>query len=248
MTAPRGLVAAVLLLAPRAGFAADKGSFADSPVGLMLVLAALTLLPFVLVMCTSFLKIAVVLSIVRNALGTPQVPPTIVVTGLAMVLTAFIMAPTGAAVLKEVRPILGEGRGAGVTSAASVDALIAAAEKAREPVRAFLLKHAHERDRASLLQMARRMRPAAERASISDRDFMVLAPAFVLSELTEAFLIGFLLFVPFLVVDMLVANLLLALGMQMLSPNTVSLPFKLLLFVLVDGWRLLARGLIGGYQ
>jgi type III secretion protein R len=92
------------------------------------------------------------------------------------------------------------------------------------------------------------MRPAAERAGLSDRDFMVLAPAFVLSELTEAFLIGFLLFVPFLVVDMLVANLLLALGMQMLSPNTVSLPFKLLLFVLVDGWRLLAQGLIGGYQ
>jgi len=248
MSGPRWLVAAALLVAPGAAFAADKGSFADSPVGLMLVLAALTLLPFVLVMCTSFLKIAVVLSIVRNALGTPQVPPTMVITGLAIVLTGFIMAPTGAAVLKEVRPILDGGRGGGLTSAASVDAMIAAAERAREPVRAFLLKHAHERDRASLLQMARRMRTPAERPTISDRDFMVLAPAFVLSELTEAFLIGFLLFVPFLVVDMLVANLLLALGMQMLSPNTVSLPFKLLLFVLVDGWRLLARGLIGGYQ
>lgn len=246
MSARRAVVGAALLLVPQSAFAADKG-FADSPIGLMLVLGALTLLPFVLVMCTSFLKIAVVLSIVRNALGTPQVPPTTVVTGLAIVLTAFIMAPTGAAVLKEVRPILGQGQG-GLTSAQSVDAMIAAAERAREPVRAFLLKHAHERDRASLLQMARRMRPAAERASIGDRDFMVLAPAFVLSELTEAFLIGFLLFVPFLVVDMLVANLLLALGMQMLSPNTVSLPFKLLLFVLVDGWRLLAQGLIGGYQ
>ena len=248
MTGSRLLVVGALLVLPRAAFAADKGSFADSPVGLMVVLAALTLLPFVLVMCTSFLKIAVVLSIVRNALGTPQVPPTTVVTGLAIVLTAFIMAPTGAAVFKEVRPILGQGQGASMTSAASIDAMIAAAERAREPVRAFLLKHAHQRDRASLLQMARRMRPEAERAAISDRDFMVLAPAFVLSELTEAFLIGFLLFVPFLVVDMLVANLLLALGMQMLSPNTVSLPFKLLLFVLVDGWRLLASGLIGGYQ
>ena len=248
MTLRRAFVTAAILLAPQVGRAADKGSFTDSPVGLMLVLAVLSLLPFVLVMCTSFLKIAVVLSIVRNALGTPQVPPTTVVTGLAIVLTAFIMAPTGAAVLKEVRPVLGQGPGAGLTSAASVDAMIAAAERAREPVRAFLLKHAHERDRASLLQMARRMRPAAERAAVSDRDFMVLAPAFVLSELTEAFLIGFLLFVPFLVIDMLVANLLMALGMQMLSPNTVSLPFKLLLFVLVDGWRLLARGLIGGYQ
>jgi type III secretion protein R len=240
-------VVGALLAVPGAAHAADKGSFADSPVMLMLLLAALTLLPFVLVMCTSFLKIAVVLSIVRNALGTPQVPPTTVITGLAIVLTAFIMAPTGAAVLKEVRPILGDGRGAGLTSAQSVDTMITAAEKAREPVRAFLLKHAHQRDRASLLQLARRMRPPAERAAISDQDFMVLAPAFVLSELTEAFLIGFLLFVPFLVIDMLVANLLLALGMQMLSPNTVSLPFKLLLFVLVDGWRLLAGGLIGGY-
>jgi type III secretion protein R len=248
VTIRRGLIATALLLAPQLALAADKGSFADSPVGLMLVLAALSLLPFVLVMCTSFLKIAVVLSIVRNALGTPQVPPTMVITGLAIVLTAFTMAPTGSAVLKEVRPLLGAERGAGLTSAASVDAMIAAAERAREPVRAFLLKHAHERDRASLLQMARRMRPAAERAGISDRDFMIVAPAFVLSELSQAFLIGFLLFVPFLVVDMLVANLLLALGMQMLSPNTVSLPFKLLLFVLVDGWRLLARGLIAGYQ
>jgi type III secretion protein R len=248
VTGARLLVLGALLLLPRAALAADKGGFADSPVGMMVVLAALTLLPFVLVMCTSFLKIAVVLSIVRNALGTPQVPPTTVVTGLAIVLTVFIMAPTGSAVLKEVRPVLGQGQGAGMTSAASVDAMIAAAEKAREPVRAFLLKHAHQRDRASLLQMARRMRAPADRADISDRDFMVLAPAFVISELTEAFLIGFLLFVPFLVVDMLVANLLLALGMQMLSPNTVSLPFKLLLFVLVDGWRLLAQGLIGGYQ
>jgi type III secretion protein R len=243
----RGLVAAALLLLPGSALAADKGSFTDSPIGLMVVLAALTLLPFVLVMCTSFLKIAVVLSIVRNALGTPQVPPTTVVTGLAIVLTAFIMAPTGAAVFKEVRPVLEKGQGTGLTSAQSVDAMIAAAERAREPVRAFLLKHAHQRDRASLLQMARRMRPPAERDGITDRDFMVVAPAFVISQLTEAFLIGFLLFVPFLIVDMLVANLLLALGMQMLSPNTVSLPFKLLLFVLVDGWRLLASGLIGGY-
>jgi type III secretion protein R len=240
--------AAVVLGAPGAALAAERGSFADSPVALMLLLAALTLLPFVLVMCTSFLKIAVVLSIVRHALGTPQVPPTTVITGLAIILTAFIMAPTGAAVLAEVRPVLDQGGGQGLTSTASVDALIGATERAREPLRAFLVKHAHPRDRAALLQLARRMRPAAQRAAMTDRDFTVLAPAFVISELSEAFQIGFLLFVPFLIVDMLVANLLLALGMQMLSPTTVSLPFKLLLFVLVDGWRLLTQGLIAGYQ
>jgi type III secretion protein R len=238
---------ALVLLAPATAAAAERASFADRPVGMMLVLAALALLPFVLIMCTSFLKIIVVLSIVRNALGTPQIPPTQVLTGLAIILTAYVMAPTGAAIYKEIGPVLDQGRGAELTSAASVDAMLGAADRAKEPARAFLLKHSHERDRATFLQLARRMRPPEDRAAVGDRDLLVLAPAFVVSELSEAFQIGFLLFIPFLVVDMLVANLLLALGMQMLSPNTVSLPFKLLLFVLVDGWRLLTRGLVMGY-
>ena len=237
------------LTAPAVAVAAEKtASFAERPVGLMIVLAALAIVPFVLIMCTSFLKIVVVLSIVRNAIGTPQVPPTQVLTGLAIILTAYVMAPTGTAIMREIRPVMDQGRGADLTSAQGVDAMITAAERAKEPARAFLLKHSHERDRAAFLGMARRMRPPEERAGITERDFLVVAPAFIVSELTEAFQIGFMLFVPFLVVDMLVANLLLALGMQMLSPSTVSLPFKLLLFVLVDGWRLLTRGLVLGYQ
>jgi type III secretion protein R len=242
------LAPALLLCAPATAAAAERASFADRPIGLMLVLAALALLPFVLIMCTSFLKIVVVLSIVRNALGTPQIPPTQVLTGLAIILTAYVMAPTGAAIYREIGPVMDQGRGADLTSSASVDAMLAAADRAKEPARAFLVKHSRASDRASFLQLARRMRAPEDRASLGDRDFLVLAPSFVVSELTEAFQIGFLLFVPFLVLDMLVANLLLALGMQMLSPNTVSLPFKLLLFVLVDGWRLLTRGLIAGYQ
>jgi len=242
----RILGGSLVVVLPGLAWAADRGgSFADSPIGLMFVLAALSLLPFVLVTCTSFLKIAVVLSIVRNALGTPQVPPTTVVTGLAILLSAFIMAPTGSQVLREVRPILGQSAQAAATG--RVDAMIEAAERAKEPLRAFMRRHASPKDRATLVEMARRIRPPAERSEVQENDFLVLAPAFVLTELSEAFLIGFVLFVPFLVIDMLVANLLLALGMQMLSPNTVSLPFKLLLFVLVDGWRLLVQGLVGGY-
>ena len=222
-------------------------SFADRPLVMVGLLAALSLLPFFLIMMTSFVKVAVVLSILRNAIGSPQVPPTMVVTGLAFVLSIFVMAPVGSQGYQAVAPALDEGKGASLTSAEAADALIGAAGRAKEPVRDFLQKHAHGRDRAMFADLARRMREPAERAEITDRDFLVLAPAFVTSELKEAFSIGFLLFIPFLIVDILVANVLLSLGMHMLSPTTISLPFKLLLFVLVDGWTLLTRGLILGY-
>jgi len=127
------------------------------------------------------------------------------------------------------------------------EALGVAADKAKEPLREFLLKHASPRDRSLFHAMALRMRTPAERTGLSDRDFLVLVPAFLASELRRAFEIGFLLFIPFLVVDMVTSNLLLALGMHMLSPTTVSLPFKLLLFVLADGWQLVLRGLVESY-
>jgi type III secretion protein R len=132
-------------------------------------------------------------------------------------------------------------------SGQTVDALEQAGDKAKEPLREFLLKHASPRDRALFHGLALRLRSPAERAAISDRDFLVVLPAFLTSELRRAFEIGFLLFLPFLVVDMVIANLLLALGMHMLTPTTVSLPFKLLLFVLADGWQLLLRGLVETY-
>jgi type III secretion protein R len=128
-----------------------------------------------------------------------------------------------------------------------MEALVAAADKAKEPVRDFLLRHGSARDRGVFHALALRMRTGAERASISERDFLVLVPAFLVSELRRAFEIGFLIFLPFLVVDLVISNLLLALGMHMLAPTTVSLPFKLLLFVLADGWQLLLRGLVESY-
>jgi len=141
-----------------------------------------------------------------------------------------------------------QGKGAQLTSGEAADAVINAASRAREPVRGFLAKHAHARDRAMFTDLAKRMRRPVERAEVHDTDLLVLTPAFVTSELKEAFSIGFLLFIPFLIIDIVVANVLLSLGMHMLSPTTISLPFKLLLFVLVDGWALLARGLVLSYS
>lgn len=222
-------------------------SFASRPLVLMLALAALSLVPFVLMMVTSFVKISVVLSIVRSALGTQQIPPTQVITGLAIILTVYIMAPVGQAMYRasEVDII---SRGPSLLSSESVGKLLEAADKSKEPLRNFLNKKITAKDRALFFNLAKKMRTTEEdRQQLTEKDFMIIVPAFVVSELKEAFQIGFLLFVPFIVIDMVVANILLALGMQMLSPTTISMPFKLLLFVVVDGWYLIAKGLVVGY-
>ncbi len=223
------------------------GPLASRPLVMIFAMAALSLLPFVLLLMTSFVKMAVVLSILKSALGTSQIPPNQVVTGMALILTLYVMAPTGERMYAAVEPLLGRAAGAEVLSGETLGALGAATQAVREPLRDFLLKHGSLRDRAAFHAMALRMRTPEERAKISDRDFLVVVPAFMTSELRRAFEIGFLLFLPFLVVDMVVANLLLALGMHMLSPTTVSLPFKLLLFVLADGWQLVIRGLVESY-
>jgi type III secretion protein R len=212
------------------------GSIAERPAELLVLLGALALAPVVLVSLTSFLKMSVVLSIARSALGAPQVPPNSAVTGLALLLSLVVMAPVVEDAAAAARAAPAE-RG--------VAATLDAAQRAAEPLRAFLARHARPDDRAAFLDLARRMRPEA--AGAADTDFAVLAPAFVVSELRRAFTIGFLVFIPFLVVDLLVSNVLLALGLTQLSPTSVALPFKLLLFVAVDGWRLLARGLVLSY-
>jgi type III secretion protein R len=229
---------------PAAGEMMTQG-FASRPLVLLIALGAMALLPFVLLMVTSFVKISVVLSIVRSALGTQQIPPTQVITGLAIILTVYIMAPVGTDMYRQagdLAHVQGD-----LLSVKSANVLIDAARRSGEPLRAFLVKHSTIKDRTMFFTIARRMRPEADRADVGDQDFMVLVPAFVISELKQAFQIGFILFVPFIVIDMVVANILLALGMHMLAPSTVSLPFKLLLFVLVDGWYLITKGLVLGY-
>lgn len=214
--------------------------FAGNQLQLMAVLAVLALVPFAIMMLTSFSKIVVVLSLVRSALGTQQAPPTMVLTGLAAVLSATIMAPTFEA-------MWGQGR-ARWSGGADAAAMLSHASEVLQPLKAFLLKHGSAEERARFVDMARELRPVEEAGRVSDEDLTVVVPAFVITELKEAFIIGFLVFLPFLVLDMLLANVLLALGMQTLSPSQVSLPFKILLFVAVDGWALLSRGLVLGYR
>ncbi len=247
-----------------------------NPVVMVIVLGVLTLAPFVLIMLTSFVKISVVLSILRNALGTQSVPPNQVITGLAFILSLFVMTPVAKRMYNEAGTISETKE---MFSEASIKTLMGAAERGREPLRYFLAKHAHDQDRLLFMELANRLerssyepqlrttgntasapqiRPISEVRTVADRpasphevssknDFQVLIPSFVTSQLKEAFEIGFLIFVPFIIIDMVIANILLAMGMSMLSPSVISLPFKLLLFVLVDGWFLIIRGLVLSY-
>jgi type III secretion protein R len=225
-----------------------KGSVAARPLVLLGALGALTLLPFVIIMVTSFVKISVVLSIIRSAIGTQQIPPTQVITGLAIILTVYIMAPVGLEIYKATEDLIQERRpGSSLVSAETVDLVFDAAVQAEGPMKAFLAKNSHVKDRAMFFSMAKRLRKPEDRSGVGPDDFMVLVPSFVISELKESFQIGFIIFVPFLVIDLIVSNILMALGMQMLSPTTISLPFKLLLFVMIDGWYLITKGLITGY-
>jgi type III secretion protein R len=217
----------------------------------VLVVALFAIGPVLLVMLTSFVKVSVVLAILRNGLGTPDTPSSLVVTGLALVLTLFIMAPTIEQVLDAAAPPAATATAPGGAQGLAdrqwpqgAQGWLSAADRAAVPVKAFLAKHAHARDRASFAELAGKLRggPPAK-----DDDFAVLAPAFVTSELAEAFAIGFLLLLPFLVIDLVVGISLGSLGLQSTSPTAVSLPLKLLLFVAVDGWRLVIEGLVLGY-
>ncbi len=237
-------------LAQRAGNPAPSGI--PNPIVLLIVLGGLSLAPFVIIMLTSFVKISVVLSILRNALGTQSVPPNQVITGLAFILSLFIMTPVVRNMYDEAGTV-GDTRD--IFSEASIKNIFNSINKGKEPLRRFLAKHAHPQDRILFMNLAARLEegnksatnPAADPIRPDKDDFQVVIPAFVTSQLKEAFQTGFLIFLPFIVIDMVVANVLLAMGMNMLSPSVISLPFKILLFVLVDGWFLIVRGLVLSY-
>jgi type III secretion protein R len=223
-----------------------KSADTANPVVLIIIVGALALAPFGLIMLTSFVKIAVVLSILRNALGTQQVPPNQVITGIALILTIFIMSPVVEKMYSEAGAIQNT---EAIFSEVSVKTLFEASKKGKEPLRQFLIRYADERHRVMFFNLAQQMaqKNGNDPNAITADEFRVVVPAFVTSQLTEAFQIGFILFVPFLIIDMVVANILQAMGMFMLSPTIISLPFKLLLFVLINGWELLIKNLVLGY-
>jgi type III secretion protein R len=218
----------------------DFGSL--SPALIIVTVIGLALAPFVAVMVTSFTKIVVVLSLLRNALGLQQVPPNVVINGLAIILSIYVMYP----VILDSYSAIDQHAGSAPAQKFDVKRLLDLADTGKEPLRQFLIKHASDNERAFFMHTAKRLLPKNQ-AEIGQDDFIVVVPAFTVTELTAAFQIGFLIFLPFLVIDLIVSNILLALGMMMLSPTTVSLPFKLMLFVFLDGWAKLVHGLVLSY-
>ena len=192
---------------------------------------------------TAFVKISTVLQIVRGAIGASNVPSNAIVLALSGALTLLAMAPVGSRIAERAEPLLDS-----ASEHASTAWLVSLVQAAREPMRSFLNANASAKERTRFYELARSARQGAERERVGREDLVVLIPAFVVSELTKAFALGFALYLPFLVIDLVVSNVLLALGMQMLNPTQVSLPFKLLLFVAVDGWGLLAQTLVSGYH
>lgn len=201
---------------------------------ILFILTILTLAPSILIMMSSFTRIIIVLSFIRNALGLQQTPPTQVIIGLALFLTFFIMAPIGAEINNEaIQPFLKE----------EINQELAL-ERSMKPIREFMFRQTRDKDLSLFLNMKK----LGEVNNLEEIPSHVLIPAFIISELKTAFQIGFVIYVPFLVIDMVVASTLMSMGMMMLPPVIISLPFKILLFILVDGWNLIVKSVLLGFK
>jgi type III secretion protein R len=208
--------------------------------GILVAVGLVGILPLAVVTMTGFLKISVVLFLIRNALGVQQTPPNLVIYGIALVLTVYVTTP----LISEISGRLQQEN----ISFQTTDDLARAADIAREPLRQHLLRFTQPQERQFFLDGTKRLWPEQARADVRDDDLQILVPAFVASELTRAFEIGFLLYLPFLIIDVVVANVLMTLGMIMVSPVLISIPLKLFLFVAIDGWSRLMHGLILSYN
>ncbi|MDR0755813.1 MAG: EscR/YscR/HrcR family type III secretion system export apparatus protein [Puniceicoccales bacterium] len=257
-------------------------SFLYDPIGIIIFLISLSLAPFVALMVTSFVKLVIVMNLIRQAMGLQQIPPNMVVNGLAIILTLYIMAPTlqesihrafetndilkARKQLKEAfvlpdkfKPYMAQDNsGLSLTSFASeyasserteqtLSELKALLNYTKQPITQFLTKHTPQRQSIFFMRMAKRLWPDAYTKDLKEDDLLICIPAFMLSELSAAFEIGFLIYLPFIAIDLVVSNILLAMGMMMVSPMTISLPFKLMLFVLVNGWSKLIEALLLTY-
>lgn len=210
----------------------------------MAVLIGLSLLPFIVMLLTSFVKMVMVLSLLRSAMGVQQVPPNMVINGIALLLTIYVMFPTGNAMWTEIKPLMGSAGDANLVSAQGADFILNAADKAKEPLREFLVKNARAKHMKGFYKLAQKYFPPNIRAKMKVNDFIVLVPAYITSQVEDAFQIGVLIYLPFFIVDLVTSNILLAMGMMMLSPMTIALPLKLLLLVMIDGWSILVQGLV----
>ncbi|MFH0345682.1 flagellar type III secretion system pore protein FliP [Bacillus vallismortis] len=214
-------------------FSSSDPQNVSSSVKLLLLLTVFSVAPGILILMTCFTRIVIVLSFVRTSLATQSMPPNQVLIGLALFLTFFIMAPTFSEINKEALTPLMENK-------ISLDE---AYTKAEEPIKEFMSKHTRQKDLALFMNYAKMDKPE----SLKDIPLTTMVPAFAISELKTAFQIGFMIFIPFLIIDMVVASVLMSMGMMMLPPVMISLPFKILLFVLVDGWYLIVKSLLQSF-
>lgn len=213
------------------------------------VLSFLSLLPFLVMILTSFLKIVIVLSLLRNALGVQQAPPNQIINGVALMLSIFVMYPTGLkmydAAQYEINAL--EQPEALISKQTSVY-FMNISRSAREPLREFLERNSSIRHQAMFYRMAYRVLPEEYRGGLSPKDFIIVVPSYITSQLKDAFEIGVLIYIPFFVIDLVTSNILLAMGMMMLSPVTISMPLKLFLIVMLDGWSLVIEGLVSTFR
>lgn len=212
-----------------------------SPATLMVIMVCMGLLPFFLTLVTAYIKVIVVTYLIRNALGVQQVPPTMVLTSLAMILSLFVMAPVGVQTYELLQK-------ENLNQDINPTAIIEIGAHVSDPLKNFLKANTDEEILNAFTNTARRIWPTEIHNTISTDSFIFIIPSFVISELTKAFQIGFLLYLPFIAIDLIISNILLAMGMMMVSPMTISLPFKLMLFVTLNGWLKLTQGLLYSYS
>lgn len=228
----------------------DTGSSSANPsmVTKLAVLAGLSLLPFAIMLLTSFMKIVVVLSLLRNALGVQQTPPNQVLNGIALLISIYVMFPTGLAMYNAAQGVIRNSPPTALISGEAAVFVIDVVDKAKEPLRDFLQRNCAAKHMRSFYNMAYRIFPDPYKQELKQNDFLILIPSFITSQLKSAFEVGVLIYLPFFVIDLVVSNILLAMGMMMLSPLTIALPIKLLLLVMVDGWTVLVQGLAMSFR
>ncbi len=210
----------------------------------MSALVAISLLPFAVMLLTSFTKIIVVLSLLRSALGIQQTPPNQVLSGIAFILSIYVMFPTCLAMYTAAQGIQRAPPTTDLMSGDSALYVLEVMDKTKEPLRDFLQKNSMTRHVKSFYQLAHRVFPEPFKSMLQSSDFIILVPSFILGQLQSAFEVGVMIYLPFFVIDLVVSNILLAMGMMMLSPLTIALPIKLLLLVMIDGWTVILQGLV----
>lgn len=226
----------------------DLGSGYPDLITQAVVLVLLALAPFFIMLLTSFMKIIITLALLRSAMGTQQTPPNQILNGIALVLTIYVMYPTGLAMYQRAEPILQGQLPSSLFSKESAYVALQVVNVSKEPMRDFLIRNSGKKQLDGFMHLAQKTFPESVKSAVQPTDFIIAVPAFIVSQIKSAFEIGVLIYIPFFVIDIVTSNILLAMQMMMLSPLSISLPLKLLLLVMVNGWSLILEGLVLSFR